>query len=136
MTLLTNIAVKATGWGTSALGFLGSIKTVLIVSAVVAAASFGAGWYSGSTHEAKIMASAATQAADKARAAQAKKDAGDWASAKADYEKRLKAKTAGDAQYQVIYRDRKITVPNPTHATVSVAAMHSLNDPALVGDTQ
>lgn len=116
--------------------FITGAKFWLIAVALTGAVAFAGGWYSGSTHEAGIMAKAAVQAAQVAQAAQAKKDAADWKIAKADYEKRLAVNQKADVVYQTIYRDRVKLVPNPTKASVSAAAMKALNDPDLVGETQ
>lgn len=112
----------------SAWGWVLGAKVWLIVLVVATAAAYGAGWYGGSTHEARIMAEAATHAAQAAQQAQAKKSADDYAAGAADYAKRHPAQVKVEKQYEIIYRDRRVLVPNPTHCAVPAPAMKSLSD--------
>lgn len=122
------------------------LKTTLIASAAVGIIAFGSGWYLGSTHESKIMANAATQAASVAQAAQAKKDQADWVKAKADADKRAnEAKTAENALDKLVKAGPTIVIkhvvdpskPAPQEVPeVAANSMHLLNDPDLVGVVQ
>lgn len=125
-----------TGTLSTATSFLGGAKVWLIILAVSVAASGAGGWYLGSTHESKIMANAAVQAADIARKSQSDKDSKDWAADKADYETRLTfANDAANALASL--KDKRHTyVPNPTKATITADAMKALNDPALIGEVK
>lgn len=105
-------------------------------SVILLGSSFGLGYYEGTSNALKINAEQLASAASKAASKQADIDAKDWALAKADYDKRLAAKGKGEVKYQVLYRDRKVLVPNPAKASVPADAMKQLNDPALVGETQ
>ncbi len=117
----------------STFSFLSGAKVWLIAIALATVVAFATGWYSGSTHEARIMADAATHAAEQARKAQSDKDDADWAKAKADYDKRHSEDAAANDRLAQLLAKRHILVPNPKKVTVSAEAMKALNDPAIIG---
>lgn len=109
---------------------------ILGLGAVLAlGGTFGTGWYLGSTHEATIMANAATTAADRARSDQAKQDALDFKNAKADADKRHQEDEDRNKHLTDLLAIKN-KIPNPTKCAVPQDFMKSLNDPALVGETQ
>jgi hypothetical protein len=124
------------------LGFFTGGWKWLVAIVVVAGLAFTAGFYNGSTHEAKIMAQAATQAAQIAQQAQAKYDAAQWAKAKADTDKRAAEQQASNDALKKLLAGVKGHVLTPSKCLpqelpkVTADAMHLLNDPALVGATQ
>lgn len=156
LTTLASLGTKALGATTSVastgFSFLTGAKYWLIALAVSVALAGSAGWYAGSTHEAKIQATAAASAsltaATQARDAQAAKDSRDYAASKADFDKRHAADLTATAALnallakkpKVVYLTKAgvVTVVTPDQPQPAVAAesMKSLNDPALVGETQ
>lgn len=128
------VASFFTGLLSGAATFLSGGFYWLIAIAVLTAAAFGVGWYTGETHESKIMATAAVSAAQTARAAQSAVDAADYVAAKADYERRLAIAGKRSVVYRTLFKDRKVLVPNPTGCKAPAAAMKALNDPSLIGE--
>lgn len=138
------ILTKLLGWGstvlTGGLSFLAGIKTFLIVGAVCTVVSGAAGWYVGSSHEARIFAVQMTKAEDQAREAQQKQDDADYNKARLDFQRRAAAdKVSNDKLRELLAAKPKVVVVHtpgkPDTQAISVESMKALNDPALIGDT-
>lgn len=138
--LLTGALSAATGAAGTAGSFLGGIKVYLIIAAVCGLLGTAGGFYWGTTHQSKILAKAATQAAEIARKSQAEKDAKDWAAAKKDYEARLAAGQASNAALEELLKKKPKVVYKVVNGkevpAIAKESMKALNDPALVGETR
>lgn len=123
-----------------------------LLGALAAVILFGAGFYLGDTHSAKITAAAQAVAVQNATAAQAKADtakaAEDRALAVEDAASRAKdeqvaidaaakAETAVPSLLAAVKPKPVKAVngvcPAPPEAVVPAAVMHSLNDPSIIG---
>lgn len=107
------------------------LKALAVLLAAVAL--FGAGYYVAVRQYDRTVATAVQAAAVAATKAQAGKDAEDYAADKADTATRQAANAKAQVVYQTLYRDRTVLVPSPKDCVVPQAAMHALNDPALIG---
>jgi hypothetical protein len=113
-----------------------SIALKALAALLVAVALFGAGYYVAVRQYDQIASTAAQAASVAATKAQAAKDAKDAKADTADLHKRATANQKATVAYQTIYKDRLKLVPSPAQCVVAPAAMHALNDPALIGDGQ
>jgi activator of HSP90 ATPase len=110
-----------------------SVALKAAAALLAAVVLFGAGYYVAVRQYDQAAATAAQAASLAATKAQAAKDAKDAKADTADLQVRATANAKATVVYQTLYRDRAVAVPSPKDCVVSPAAMHALNDPALVG---